>query len=221
MPSRQNQFSHPMPPPIAHFQSSISSSSPELQSTLTTLQSLVAFYEDERAWIYSQRITADDPPALPIISPDIYIENLPSSSRLSSQAEIKEEPSDILIPNSSNAHFSRSESPETRWGKRKPDLKLKLHKLPPLLRTHSGSARRKIDARTYKEERDSSVDSLPDIETLVRAANKDAHLLDIFEEMMEARLKSCQRIDRLVRDARRKSVSAIPGLRNGILVPET
>ncbi|KAF5344120.1 hypothetical protein D9758_008824 [Tetrapyrgos nigripes] len=48
---------------------------------------------------------------------------------------------------------------------------------------------------------------LPGIETLTQAGiNKDAHILDIFEEMMEARLESCHRIDRLVRNAKKRSM---------------
>ncbi|THV08411.1 hypothetical protein K435DRAFT_10224 [Dendrothele bispora CBS 962.96] len=214
MPTRQDNFSHPMPPPpdAPHPFSLTAPDIPRLQSSLSTLQSLVDFYENERTWIYRQRVSVDDPPVLPVISPDIYTDEDPYSSQ---EMEIKAEPVEIPLTGTSRTHSIHFKPSETRWRRRKPDLKLKLHKLPPLQRIQNGAVRRNADPQSSSSEEglSSYTECLPGIETLVRAANEDAHLLDIFEEMLEARLQSCQRIDRLVRDARQKSVSTIPSLR--------
>ncbi|TFY75400.1 hypothetical protein EWM64_g8614 [Hericium alpestre] len=75
--------------------------------------------------------------------------------------------------------------PHSRWVQRKKSFKLKLEGIP-----NSSMIRR----RRHKRHADSAG---------ANAAETGTRLLELFGQLMEARMESCHRINRLVKDANR------------------
>ena len=139
-----------------------------LKSTIHLLDSLVAFYQHERMWVYRTRAMLDE--AFP--NPSVLDPTTQSISASSS-------------PPASNDETPTNEplaSHQTRWTRRKKGFKLRLNGIRP---------RRVISAIP--------VDQVPQPEYL----HPREQLLEMFEKMMESRMESCQRINKLVRDANR------------------
>jgi len=133
-----------------------------LKSTIHLLDSLVAFYQHERMWVYRTRAMLE--------------EAFPNPSVM--------DPTSQSIPASPSPSARNDEVPpshQTRWMHRKKGFKLRL------------------DGIRFRPKRAIPVDQIRQPEYL----HPREQLLETFEKMMESRMESCQRINKLVRDANR------------------
>ncbi|KAJ8523419.1 hypothetical protein ONZ45_g131 [Pleurotus djamor] len=186
-------YPHAIPtPPFSPTADAIVPQPPEtpLRSTANLLESLVSFYQQERMWVYRTRAELEE--ALQNTQPsdcstvsqldNSTIHTLPSPS-LSTIASTLENgvPADtILVKAESSSDISRPSSPipsNTRWNRRKRAFKLRLDNLAPKPRRTPAPPR-------------------PSDEPSVR-------ILEMYESMMSARMESCQRINRMIRNANR------------------
>lgn len=139
-----------------------------LKSTIHLLDSLVAFYQHERMWVYRTRAILEEAfPNPSVIDPTT--QSIPASS--SPPAKKDEAPINELLP-----------SRQTRWTRRKKGFKLRLNGIRP---------KRVVSAIP--------VDQIRKLEYL----HPREQLLEMFEKMLESRMESCQRMNKLVRDANR------------------
>lgn len=163
------QYTNSIPtPPFSPIDDSVHS---HLTSTINLLDSLVAFYQQERMWVYRTRAQLDG-----------ALHNNPQSSLPSPSSSSSHSP----LPDSDPIKLERVTSPpvsptqhSSRWVNRKKGFKLRLDGLSPKHRRTISSA--------------DDTELCPPKE----------HILDMFEKMMEARMESCQRVNRLVRNANR------------------
>ncbi|KAJ3802021.1 hypothetical protein GGU11DRAFT_766992 [Lentinula aff. detonsa] len=165
---------------------------PSLGSSLGTLTTLFEFYQFERRWIHQQRSSLQDDPGLDPVCRESYEpsdvdENSASSSSSSpssgepSKIALKAEPKETCI----------SDPPKSRASNT-----LRFSRWPWSSRMRDPFELKPVGHRTGFSTGVSS--SLVISET---ESPSDMAILDSFENMMEARLESCQRIDRLVRRA--------------------
>lgn len=141
-----------------------------LKSTIHLLDSLVAFYQHERMWVYRTRAMLEEAFPNPSVM-DPTTQSVPASP--SPSARNDEVPPNEPLP-----------SHQTRWMRRKKGFKLRL------------------DGIKFRPKRVISaipVDQIRQPEYL----HPREQLLEMFEKMMESRMESCQRINKLVRDANR------------------
>ena len=131
-----------------------------LKSTINLLDSLIAYYQHERMWVYRTRATLEE--AFP--NPSIMDPTTQSS------------PS----PPTGNDEVPINEPHQTRWTRRKKEFKLRLDGIRPKRMIFAVPADQ-VQQPEYLHPRE--------------------QLLDLFEKMMESRMESCQRINKLVRDA--------------------
>ena len=157
-----------------------------LKSTINLLDSLVAFYQQERMWVYRTRATLEEafenPPILSSNSSSSYQgSNNGKSSNLRSFNDFNESGT------SSAGHGLGHEDHQqpTRWMRRKKGFKLRLDGI---------RARRVIS--TQQDGQSTPTDQLQPRE----------QILEMFEKMMETRMESCQRVNKLVRDANRAAL---------------
>ena len=136
-----------------------------LKSTIHLLDSLVAFYQHERMWVYHTRAKLEEAFPNPSIMDPSTIQSIPASSSPPAR-------NDETLPNETVP------SHQSRWTRRKKGFKLRLNGI-------RFRPRRVISA-------------IP-----VDHAHPREQLLEMFEKMMETRMESCQRINKLVRDANR------------------
>ncbi len=153
-----------------------------LKSTMNLLDSLVAFYQHERMWVYRTRAVLEEafehPPAINSSNPDADtpIENsFPSPPDSSSSS-----PSSSTTASSGEHKSSRAGQPATRWMRRKTGFKLKLEGISKPRRLSSKLLGKNKHDQEAKE-----------------------RILQLFEKMMEDRMESCQRVTKLVRNAHR------------------
>ncbi|KAF5387979.1 hypothetical protein D9615_000526 [Tricholomella constricta] len=144
-----------------------------LQSTLTLLDSLVYFYEQERAWIHRTRTALDDAYKLSQLEPT---QSLPSPPPTDSDSSNNSDVSDNNDPSPASAAQAASQS-----SKRKKGFKLRLNSCDN--RIASPKPIRRIASHSDFTQR--------------------KQILDMLDRAMEARMESCQRVNRLVRDANR------------------
>jgi hypothetical protein len=139
-----------------------------LKSTIHLLDSLVAFYQHERMWVYRTRAILEE------TFPNPSVMGINQSIPTSSSPPAKKDEAPINDP-----LLSR----QTRWTSRKKGFsKLRLNGIRPK-RVVSAIAVDEVRQREYLHPRE--------------------QLLEMFEKMMESRMESCQRINKLVRDANR------------------
>ncbi|KAJ2920092.1 hypothetical protein MD484_g365, partial [Candolleomyces efflorescens] len=145
-----------------------------LTSTIPLLDSLIAYYQHERMWVYRTRAQLENGlPGAPSFEQSFDQSlSLPSNS---SYLDVTGESSDSLDDGGIGAMPQAS----TRWTKRKKGFKMRLEGLSPTAQ----QARQPLG----------SEDTAPSRE----------QILVMFEKMMESRIESCQRINKLVRDANR------------------
>ena len=141
-----------------------------LKSTIHLLDSLVAFYQHERMWVYRTRAMLEEAFPTPSVM-DPTTQSIPASS--SPPARNDEAPPNEPLP-----------SHQTRWTRRKKGFKLRLNgiRLKPK-RVISAIPADRVRQAKYLHPRE--------------------QLLEMFEKMMESRMESCQRINKLVMDANR------------------
>jgi len=148
------------------------------QSTLQLVDSLVSFYRQEMMWVYRMRASLElvDPP--PVGTSD---ENLavPSETNPSPSTfmTVKEEDELVVIKTETPMVPTM---PQSRWQRRKHKFKLKLDGLPPAALQRRASA--------------------------YGVSDSGMRVLELFEGMMEARMESCQRVNRMVRMANRANL---------------
>jgi hypothetical protein len=140
-----------------------------LKSTIHLLDSLVAFYQHERMWVYRTRAMLEEAFPNPSSVMDPTTQSIPASSL--PPARNDEAPTNEPFP-----------SHQTRWTRRKKDFKLRLNGIRPK-RVISAIPVNQVRQPEYLHPRE--------------------QLLEMFEKMMESRMESCQRINKLVRDANR------------------
>lgn len=158
-----------------------------LKSTINLLDSLVAFYQHERMWVYRTRAVLEEAFAdLPAITPsapkpDTPEDNpLPSPPDSSSSSPASSSSPDVPDKDSTDdAACPRPAQLPSRWMRRKRGFKLKLEGISKPKRSHKPLPRDQRD-QDAKE-----------------------HILQLFEKMMEDRMESCQRVNKLVRNASR------------------
>ena len=138
-----------------------------LKSTIHLLDSLVAFYQHERMWVYRTRAMLEE--AFP--NPTV-MDPTTQSTLASSSPPAKKDEAPINEPFTSR---------QTRWTSRKKGFKLRLNGIRP---------KRVVSA-------------VPDDQARKLYLRPREQLLEMFEKMMESRMESCQRINKLVRDANR------------------
>ncbi|TFK75781.1 hypothetical protein BDN72DRAFT_831215 [Pluteus cervinus] len=150
---------------------------PSLQSTIELLDSLVAFYQHERMWVYRTRASLQ----ASAIQDESDSPQSPSSTTSSDTESvvIKSEPG--LSPPASPV---LSSSPSSRWSRRKRGFKLQLE---------GKSSNRRPVPYSLKQSHSPSQS----------ASHSRERILEMFEKMMEARMESCERVNRLVRNANR------------------
>lgn len=145
------------------------------KSTINLLDSLVAFYQQERMWVYRTRASLElafhDAPAS-TNEPADTSPPTPASVPPAEEGEsaVKAEPG--TPPPMSPAQQTQ----QNRWLRRKRGFKLKLDGIPS----------RNRQGRPKSELPQSGV-----------------QILEMFEDMMESRMESCQRVNKLVRNANR------------------
>jgi hypothetical protein len=142
-----------------------------LKSTINILDSLVAFYQHERMWVYRTRAILEE--ALP--NPSI-MDTTTQSISASSSLPIGNDEAPINEPLASH---------QTRWMRRKKGFKLRLDGIRPK-RVISAIPVNQVRRPEYLHPRE--------------------QLLEMFEKLMESRMESCQRINKLVRDANRANL---------------
>lgn len=153
---------------------------------MNLLDSLVAFYQHERMWVYRTRAVLEEafeqPSAITSSNPDADIPNedsLPSPSESSSSSP----PSPVTVSDVDKLggpKSPRAGQPPSRWMRRKRGFKLKLEGIAKPRRLASKPLGRNQHDQDAKE-----------------------HILQLFEKMMEDRMESCQRVTKLVRNAHR------------------
>ena len=139
-----------------------------LKSTIHLLDSLVAFYQNERMWVYRTRAKLEEAFPDPSVM-DPTTQSVPGSS--SPPARKDETPINETLP-----------SRQTRWTRRKKGFKLRLNGIRP---------KRVVSAIPVDQDRKPEY------------LHPREQLLEMFEKVMESRMESCQRINKLVRDANR------------------
>lgn len=149
-----------------------------LKSTINLLDALVNFYQHERMWVYRTRATLENAfQDSPMSDAQDTLPSPTSDSESLPEGESENEPSDDL-PSSSPT------KPNMRWLHRKRGFKLKLE----------GVGRRR---------RASTLKSLNMDAPHQKNIPQREQILEMFEKIMEARMESCQRVNRLVRNANR------------------
>ncbi|KAF9008945.1 hypothetical protein BDQ17DRAFT_1349255 [Cyathus striatus] len=171
-----------------------------LKSTINLLDSLVSFYQHERMWVYRTRAMLEeafpDPPIMSSHNNNNNNNNNPSSSSSSSSAysagiypQPLPSPSTSAVSSGPIGSFvpadnaERGSQPQTRWMRRKRGFKLRLEGLAPKNRRVLSAAQPQQDTLQPREQ-----------------------ILEMFEKMMEARMESCERVNKLVRNANRANL---------------
>ncbi|PPQ83276.1 hypothetical protein CVT25_004017 [Psilocybe cyanescens] len=150
-----------------------------LKSTINLLDSLVAFYQHERMWVYRTRATLEDA----FQSPPI-MEDRPQLNSDDNSVSTNDEEADGYI-NSQSPSSSRAENQQpTRWNRRKRGFKLRIDGI---------RHKRVISTQPVGEPQS---EQLPPRE----------HILQMFEKMMESRMESCQRVNKMIQDANRANL---------------
>ncbi|KAH7930744.1 hypothetical protein BV22DRAFT_1028195 [Leucogyrophana mollusca] len=154
---------------------------PPVESTISLLESLVAFYHQERMWVYRTRASLEltlqeraNGSANHAASASDESSPLTSDTEgtLTGRTPIKEEP------------HTPSEAPDSKWYKRKRAFGLKLEGISVtrgMPTVNNGGIAKQKHNRGRRE---------PSVQ-----------MLELFESMMQARMESCERVTRMVRNA--------------------
>ncbi|KAF4619488.1 hypothetical protein D9613_005341 [Agrocybe pediades] len=148
-----------------------------LKSTINLLDSLVGFYQRERMWVYHTRARYEDAFSPPTTT------DAGSAYSEASTSKVDQGFDDSI--NSNHSEASNGQQHTTRWHKRKKGFKLRIEGIRPtrVISTHSRGQAQKSEQLPPREQ-----------------------ILDMYEKMMEARMESCQRLNKLVRDANRANL---------------
>lgn len=162
------------------------------QSAIILLDSLTSFYQQERYWVHHTRAALelalskgiDAPPTKlsMVASPSDVLSaslSMPTPLTISSPVDVStDETTPPVVKIEPTSPEDTLSAAHTKWMRRKNILKLKLDGIA------SHSKRRRPHRAPHTE--------------------PGAHLLEMFSELVDARMESCQRISRLVRDANQR-----------------
>lgn len=143
-----------------------------LSSTTQTLNSLVSFYQQERMWVYRMRSTLQE-----ACTPQLIDEgpDRPHQAHPTSTPNFSMEQEGQLVDEAS----SSTGPGETRWMRRKKEYNLRL----------KGIRSKRLKPPQFVREQ--PVEKLRHRELI----------LEMFEKMMESRMESCKRVNKLVQEA--------------------
>ncbi|KAI0722921.1 hypothetical protein C8Q76DRAFT_691532 [Earliella scabrosa] len=152
-------------------------------SAISLLESLEAFYQQERYWVHHTRAALelaitkgiDAPPSSHGPTPSSSQGMLSPASSTMSDTPSLDMPVVKMEPDTTPPSLSRSQS--TRWTRRKNMMRLKIDGI-------SVQQRKRRPTRAPPTE-------------------PGARLLEMFSELMDSRMESCQRVQRMVRNANR------------------
>ncbi|KAI0750826.1 hypothetical protein C8Q80DRAFT_1118803 [Daedaleopsis nitida] len=150
---------------------------------ITLLDSLESFYQQERYWVHHTRAALelaitkgiDAPPAPNAPSPSTSQGTLSPASSTTSDGTAVDVSLVKMEPDAAPLSLSRSRP--SHWGRRKNTMRLKLDGI-------SVQQRKRRPLRAPPTE-------------------PGARILEMFSELMDARMESCQRVQRMVRNANR------------------
>ncbi|KAJ3763611.1 hypothetical protein F5880DRAFT_926332 [Lentinula raphanica] len=183
---------------------------PTLGNSLGTLTTLVEFYHFERRWINQQRSSLQDDPGLDPVCQETNDSSVSSSSLSLHEPSrfmlVKAESEDpVCISDSSSKSRESSTLRFSRW----PWSTREQSESKPGARSSRQSGfnePRLILPPAGQRPGFSAEDVSPSLEISETESPSDQTILDLFENMMESRLESCQRIDKLVRRAHGRQV---------------
>ncbi|THH12540.1 hypothetical protein EW146_g7595 [Bondarzewia mesenterica] len=158
---------------------------PAANSSVVLLNSLVQFYQSESLWVHRTRAALElalstrgrEAITAAAVMQNAQIPSAPSPPMTDVEDSVKMEPP------SSPALIGKTH-PLSRWMQRKKSFKLKLEGMPNSLAV----------ARRRRARRSADVPTAPETGT---------RLLELFGQLMEARMESCHRVNQLVQEANR------------------
>ncbi|EGN92999.1 hypothetical protein SERLA73DRAFT_190121 [Serpula lacrymans var. lacrymans S7.3] len=184
-----------------------------VESTISLLESLTAFYHEERMWVYRTRAslelmvqgksfipdlgTSDDIVASSSTDPTISASPSSSSSTGPISESLSSTTTTIAADEDDTHHMdmgvkqephspSMNSPGQSKWMQRKKSYRLKLEGL---------SFTRVVGGRVSKDRANGSM--------VQRKQQRDSgvQILELFEKMMQARMESCERVTKMVRNA--------------------
>lgn len=195
----------PTPP-----QSPRTDDAPTTEEPLYQLEQLMSFYENANTWVHSTRAALFELALAQSAasSPSEEPAKLPPSPAPSSSS-----PPAAILSMIARTQDTRADAPpaataetpaETQWSRRKNGLKLELN-------LDGIGARRRIAKRAVAERRHEenaeSQASAPAPDAQMPGENV-ARMLQLFGDLVDARMESCARMERLVRNANRRDLRA-------------
>ncbi|CAL1700550.1 unnamed protein product [Somion occarium] len=147
-------------------------------SAVNLLDNLTAFYQQERYWVHHTRAALELALAKGIDAPPVLELASPQDSSLSDTSSCDSDATNTSIksePDSASLIISDRPARKSLWMRRKAGMKLQLDGIAP---TH----RRRRPHRAPPSE-------------------PGTRLLEMFSELVDARMESCQRVSRLVRES--------------------
>ncbi|KAH7887633.1 hypothetical protein F5I97DRAFT_1777941, partial [Phlebopus sp. FC_14] len=160
-----------------------------VESTISLLESLVAFYHQERMWVYRTRAQLEMGLMQRVELADTNGSG-PGQSGSEGGADGQGDTSNRSMsksPSTENGD-TPSPSPPTKWLKRKKAFGLRLEGLPTTRGVVPSVARES---------------HAPSASPVIASGARDpsVQILEMFESMMQARMESCERVTRMVRGA--------------------
>ncbi|EAU84895.2 hypothetical protein CC1G_00414 [Coprinopsis cinerea okayama7 len=159
-----------------------------LKDTMSLLDSLIAYYQQERMWVYRTRASLENAfPEKPTSDSGLAMAEpcSPPPDRVVGLAKVEDDHDQEKVPERRLSARSATSSP-SRWSKRKKGFKMRLELTPQPKRSLSVSS----------ASSNGSSGELGDLPPRER-------LLAMFEKMMETRMESCERVNKLIRNANR------------------
>jgi len=167
-----------------------------MRTTENILDSLVSFYQQERMWVYRTRAQLEDmqdsdpsdcstdsqlgeSSRHPLILPSLSLSTT-SAAADSADSRVEHQPPPSSLP---------PEQPVSRWERRKQAYKMRLDLGQKSKRTMVEQSAAVHSTRLATDGSQPSV-----------------HILELYDTMMESRMESCQRINRLIRNANRANL---------------
>ncbi|KAJ3517986.1 hypothetical protein NLJ89_g151 [Agrocybe chaxingu] len=150
-----------------------------LRSTINLLDSLVAFYQHERMWVYRTRAMLEEAFQMPPLPGTAHQQYLTDQHGMPMDIRME----DMNDPGAAQSHQS------TRWMRRKRGFKLRL----------DGIRNRRVISTQPVGQGQGQEQGYEELQPRER-------ILEMFDKMMESRMESCQRVTKLVRDANRANL---------------
>lgn len=153
-----------------------------VDTSVVLLNSLVSFYQQESLWVHRTRaalelaLTAKGRDSITAAATAKALSSSDSSASLTDDSDVQSIKAEPTSPPPSVGKIH----PKSRWMQRKQSFKLRLEGIGP----------QSLHRRNRRMRRDAT-------------AEAGTRLLELFGQLMEARMESCHRVNRLVREANR------------------